>query len=128
MRSAPTRCPVCQSELSVTRLHCGSCDTVIEGRFEAARLANLDPEQIEFLVAFVRNEGRINRMEQEGGWGSYPTIRNRLHGVVRALGIEPGRDETAEILQEKRRAVLADLESGKIKPDDAMRILKGEEA
>jgi hypothetical protein len=126
MYSALTRCPVCKSELNVTRLHCPSCDTVVEGRFTPGHFANLSPEQIEFIVTFVRCEGKINRMEQEVGL-SYPTIRNRLHEVIRALGFEPGREEPAEIDQGKRSAILADLETGKISADDAMRKLRGEE-
>jgi len=128
MHPAPVRCPICQSELTVTRLHCTSCDTALEGRFAASHLANLSPEQVEFVVTFVRNEGRINRIEQEGGWGSYPTIRNRLQETIRALGFEPGREESVEVTDDKRRVVLEDLESGRIKPDDAMRILRGGEA
>jgi len=67
-------------------------------------------------------------MEEEKIWGSYPTIRNRLHEVIRALGYEPGRDEPVEVSVEKRSSVLEDLELGKISAEDAMRILRGEEA
>jgi hypothetical protein len=66
-------------------------------------------------------------MEQELGL-SYPTIRNRLHEVIRALGFEPGKDETVDISSEKRNSVLEDLEAGKISADEAMRMLRGEEA
>jgi hypothetical protein len=65
-------------------------------------------------------------MEQELGL-SYPTIRNRLHEVIRTLGFEPGKDETLEISPETRSTVLADLETGKISADEAMRLLRGEE-
>ena len=127
MYPALTRCPVCQNELTVTRLHCPSCDTIVEGRFTAGHFANLTEEQLNFIVTFVRCEGKINRMEDELNL-SYPTIRNRLHEVIRALGFEPGKDETPEVDDEKRRGVLEDLDAGKISADDAMRILRGEEA
>jgi hypothetical protein len=65
-------------------------------------------------------------MEQELGL-SYPTIRNRLHEVIRALGFEPGKEEPVEVGPEKRSAVLEELEAGKISADEAMRILRGEE-
>jgi hypothetical protein len=66
-------------------------------------------------------------MEQELSL-SYPTIRNRLHEVIRKLGYEPGRDETPdEVDDETRSSVIADLEAGKITADQAMRILRGEE-
>ena len=126
MRPAPTRCPICQSELTVARLHCSSCDTTIEGNFVSGQFSNLTPEQLEFVFTFVRCEGKINRMEQELGV-SYPTIRNRLHEVIRALGFEPGKEESTEIGDEKRRTILEDLDAGRISADAAMRILRGEE-
>jgi len=127
MYPAITHCPVCKNELVVSRLQCPSCDTTIEGRFTSGHFANLTPEQLNFIVTFVRNEGKINRMEDDLKL-SYPTIRNRLHEVIRALGFEPGKDETPEIDDEKRRSVLEDLDAGKINAEDAMRILRGEEA
>jgi hypothetical protein len=126
MHPAPTRCPICQSELTVARLHCPSCDTSIEGQFASGHFANLTAEQLDFVVTFVRCEGKINRMEQEIGL-SYPTIRNRLHEVIRALGFEPGKDEAPEMGAEKRSSVIADLEAGKITAEQAMRMLRGEE-
>lgn len=126
MRPAPTICPICQSELEVARLHCSSCDTSIEGHFAMGQFSNLTPDQLEFVFTFVRCEGKINRMEQELGL-SYPTIRNRLHEVIRALGYEPGKDESLEVNAEIRSGAIADLEAGKITADQAMRILRGEE-
>lgn len=127
MYATPTRCPVCKSELEIVRLHCSSCDTSIEGRFSGGPIAHLTAEHLDFIVTFVRCEGKINRMEQELSL-SYPTIRNRLHEVIRALGYEPGKEETVEVSAEKRNSVLEDLEAGKISAEDAMRILRGEEA
>ncbi len=124
MHPALTRCPVCRNELTVTRLHCSSCDTVVEGRFTAGHFANLTAEQLDFILTFVRVEGRLNRMETELGL-SYPTIRNRLHDIIRALGYEPGKDETPEATEDKRRAVLEELDAGKISAEDAMKILRG---
>lgn len=126
MYAAPSRCPVCRSELEVTRLHCSACDTTIDGRFTGGPFAHLTAEHLDFIVTFVRCEGRINRMEQELGL-SYPTIRNRLLEVIRALGFEPGKEEPIEITAEKRNAVLESLEAGKISADEAMRLLRGEE-
>jgi len=126
MRPAPARCPICQSELTVVRLHCSSCDTSIEGNFSAGQFPNLTPEQLEFIFTFVRSEGKINRMEQELGV-SYPTIRNRLNEVIRALGYEPGREEPVEITQERRNSILEDLSAGRITADEATRLLRGEE-
>jgi hypothetical protein len=126
MNSALTHCPVCQGELTVTRLQCSSCDTTLEGRFTVGPFNHLRIEQLEFIQTFVRCEGKLTRMEQELGL-SYPTIRNRLHEVIRALGYEPGKEEPVDPGDGRRRAVLEDLDTGKISADDAMRILRGQE-
>ena len=127
MYPALTQCPVCKDELVVSRLYCPSCDTTVEGRFTTGHLANLTQEQLHFIITFVRNEGKLNRMEEDMGL-SYPTIRNRLHDVIRALGFEPGKDETPDIDDEKRRSVLEELDAGNITAEDAMKLLRGEEA
>jgi len=112
--------------MEVVRLHCSSCDTSIEGRFALGQFSNLSPEQMDFVFTFVRCEGKINRMEQELEL-SYPTIRNRLHEVIRKLGFEPGRDESPDVSEETRSTVIADLEAGKITAEQATRLLRGEE-
>ena len=126
MKTALSKCPVCDGELSVTRLHCDACDTTIEGRFANGIFAGLTPEQLDFIETFVRCEGKLTRMQDEMAL-SYPTIRNRLQEVIRALGYEPGKDEPGDVSDEKRSTVLEELDSGKISAEEAMRILNGEE-
>jgi hypothetical protein len=125
-----TKCPVCGQALSVTRLHCESCGTTIEGAFSVANgpFAQLTPDQAQFLLTFVRCEGRFNRMEDELKV-SYPTLRNRLQDVIRALGFDPGREDAPiRLTAEERRRILEDLDQGKITPEQASRLLKGLEA
>jgi hypothetical protein len=126
MKTALSKCPVCDGELTVTRLHCDTCDTVIEGRFANTSFAGLAPDQLDFIETFVRCEGKLTRVQEEMAL-SYPTVRNRLQEVVRALGYEPGREESPEISDGKRLSVLDELDSGKISAEEAMRMLNGEE-
>jgi len=126
MKASLNKCPVCGEDLTVARYHCESCDTSIEGRFENSAFPGLNGQQIEFVKTFVRCEGKINRMEDELHL-SYPTIRNLLQDVIRAMGYEPGKEVSPEISDEKRRSVLEDLDSGKITAEDATRLLRGEE-
>ncbi len=126
MNTLPTKCPLCGGEVTVTRIYCRDCDTTIEGRFVGGPFSQLSPEQLAFVEMFVRNEGRINRMEIELGL-SYPTIRNRLHEVIRALGYEPGGEEPGLISEEKRQRILEDLDQGRISAQDAMRLLQESE-
>jgi hypothetical protein len=126
MNNALTRCPVCQNELTITRLHCESCDTSLEGRFVGGPFAHLTREQMDFIMTFIRCEGKLNRVETELGL-SYPTLRNRLHEIIRTLGYEPGKEESPDVAEDRRRQVLEDLDAGKVSADVGMRMLRGEE-
>ncbi len=130
MNAMLTKCPICNGELAVTRLYCPQCDTTIEGHFSPGRnlFATLTPEQMQFALTFIRLEGRLNRMADEMGI-SYPTLRNRLNDVIRALGFEPGREEpqpqTIHLSAEDRLRILDDLAQGKITSDEAQQQLRG---
>jgi hypothetical protein len=118
------QCPICQDDLIVTRLHCRTCDTTLEGHFELGRLLQLAPEQLSFIETFIRCEGKITRVEQELGI-SYPTVRSRLHDVIRALGYEVGEEEPP-IDEEKRRSILTELGQGRLTSEEAIKLLRGE--
>jgi len=81
-------CPVCASELAVTRLHCGTCGTTLEGDFTVGRFGRLNRDQLALLESFLRSRGNLREMERELGI-SYPTVRGRVEALVRALGYGP---------------------------------------
>jgi hypothetical protein len=84
-------CPVCSGELAVTRLHCRSCGTTLEGEFSVGRFGRLTREQLTRLESFLRSRGNLRDMERELGI-SYPTVRSRVEALVRALGFGPRAD------------------------------------
>jgi hypothetical protein len=127
MNQTPTRCPLCGGEIAVTRLHCRDCDTTFEGRFAGGPFHQLTPDQLSFVEIFIRCEGKIRRVQHELDL-SYPTIRSRLHEVIRTLGYEPGASEEVGGLSEPgRQRILEDLDAGKIDAVEAMRQLREEE-
>src|SRR3954468_3907657 len=81
-------CPVCSSELAVTRLHCGSCGTSLEGEFSVGRFGRLSREQLALLESFLRSRGNLRDMERELAI-FYHTVRSRVEALVRALGFAP---------------------------------------
>jgi hypothetical protein len=85
-------CPVCSSELAVTRLHCRSCGTTLEGDFSVGRFGRLSRDQMTLLESFLRSRGNLRDMERELGI-SYPTVRSRVEALVRALGFGPRGDD-----------------------------------
>ena len=123
-------CPVCSSELAVTRLHCGSCGTTLEGDFSVGRFGRLNREQLALLESFLRSRGNLREMERELGI-SYPTVRSRVEALVRALGF--GARADAEDLDEtpgdatapsaptgtSREAILEALARHEISAEDA---------
>lgn len=121
------RCPFCGDELQVTRIACPTCHSAIEGTFSLGRFQRLNPEQLAFLEVFIKNRGVIRNVEAELG-KSYPTIRNMLDDVIRALGFEVDDDGEnageAPEEAERRRQVLDRLGRGEISADEAVRLLK----
>jgi hypothetical protein len=119
-----SQCPVCHEDLTITRLHCRNCETTIDGQFFAGPFSQLTRQQLTFIETFVRCEGKLNRMEAELNL-SYPTIRNRLHEVIRALGYEPGGEgEETGMAEAERQRVLEQLSEGVITAEEAMKILQ----
>jgi hypothetical protein len=56
---------------------------------------------------------------------SYPTIRSRLHEIIRLLGYEPGGgEELVTVTPAQRQNILAALEKGEISAEDALKLLQ----
>jgi len=149
MNPLPSRCPVCSGPLVISRLHCPSCETTIEGSFapggshlfeaftpEQLRplqpFSRLSQEQLYFVLTFIRCEGRFNRMEEELNL-SYPTLRGRLDEIIQTLGFTPSREEPIQIPMpgpgpDERQSILDLLYQGEIDVTEARRRLRGESA
>ena len=148
MNALPTRCPVCSGDLVVTRLHCPSCETTLEGSFMpgGSRLqeafssdqlrallpfARLAQDQLHLVLTVIRCEGRFNRMEEELSL-SYPTLRGRLDEAIRAMGFEPAREEAGAAAvfpdADERQSILDRLNRGELNVEEARRLLRGEQA
>jgi hypothetical protein len=118
-------CPVCASELAVTRLHCRSCGTTLEGDFSVGRFGRLNRDQLVLLESFLRSRGNLRDMERELGI-SYPTVRSRVEALVRALGFGPradGDDQDTVIVEtpvaSTRQDILEKLARHEISAEDA---------
>lgn len=118
-------CPVCAGELAVTRLHCGSCGTTLEGDFSVGRFGRLSREQLTILESFLRSRGNLRDMERELGI-SYPTVRSRVEALVRALGFGPRDGDEADTVvtdvpspSPSRQDILESLARHEISAEDA---------
>jgi hypothetical protein len=130
-RDVISTCPVCSSELSVTRLQCRGCGTAIEGDFSVGRFGRLSRDQLALLESFLRARGNLKELERELKL-SYPTVRARIDALVRALGLADGafvddgsldpsqRDEASGL----RREVLERLARHEITADEAATLIR----
>jgi hypothetical protein len=95
-RDVISTCPVCEGELLISRLHCRSCGTALEGEFGVGRFGRLSKEQMALLESFLRSRGNLKEMERELGI-SYPTVRGRVDALVRALGLADGNETDVDL-------------------------------
>ncbi|MBP7686325.1 MAG: DUF2089 domain-containing protein [Thermoflexales bacterium] len=121
MNPLPPNCPICHSQLEITRAYCRACDTALDGHFQPGAFSQLSPDHIAFMITFVRNEGKINRVGEELNL-SYPTVRSRLHDLIRALGYDIGEEEESAP-DDERRSVLDLLSKGKLSSEEALKRL-----
>jgi hypothetical protein len=103
-------CPICAEELAVTRLHCSHCGTTLDGDFSVGRFGRLSREQLALLERFLRSRGNLRDMERELGI-SYPTVRNRVEALVRALGLAEGEGATITDEVEPETKVAAPMDT-----------------
>ncbi len=121
------QCPICQGTLNVSELNCPRCEIQLSGTFDLCRFCRLTPETLSFVETFLRCEGNLSRMEKEIGL-SYPTLRNRLHAALEALGLRGEPEPPAPPLSSadqgaRHRDILGQLESGTIDAATAARLL-----
>ena len=138
-RDVISTCPVCEGELTISRLHCRSCGTALEGEFGVGRFGRLSKEQMALLESFLRSKGNLKEMERELGI-SYPTVRGRVDALVRALGLGEGDEGESELdesasavetpeapdadLAAQRREILERLAKREIAADEAAAALR----
>jgi hypothetical protein len=130
-RDVISTCPVCSSELSITRLQCRGCGTAIEGDFNVGRFGRLSREQLALLESFLRSRGNLKELERELKV-SYPTVRARVDALLVALGLGDGQSgdfdggdgSSRSGEAELRRDVLERLARHEITADEAAALIR----
>lgn len=81
MKQLPRNCPSCSSLMEVQRMHCSTCNTVVEGQYPLPVLAQLTLDEQEFILAFFKSSGSIKEMAAQRNI-SYPTMRNIMDDLI----------------------------------------------
>ena len=136
MRKILEQCPTCGGELAISEVSCTVCDTTVRSRYAPCPFCKLAPEDLAFMLLFVKSRGNVKDMERELGV-SYWTIRGRLNEVIAAMGLDGEDTEAAEGPAEseppaprrgrppapERQAILDQLKRGEISADEAARLI-----
>jgi len=121
------KCPICSHELTITKVFCEQCGTTMSGQFGStgSRFNKLNEDQMDFLMTFIRCEGKFNRMEDELKL-SYPTLRSRFNDILAAMGFEGNQSNEEPALSKMDRIeILQKLDQGTLKPEEAELLLRG---
>lgn len=111
-------CPICNSDLIVTKLKCNNCNTEISGSFQLSKFNYLSKEHLYFIEVFIKNKGNIKQIEKELGI-SYPTVKKSLDEVIVSLGYQVEEEEKAN-----KDEIFRKLESGEISASEAAKLMK----
>lgn len=118
MNNVIGECPVCKSDLKVTRLTCSNCNTELTGNFKLSKFNYLSTENLYFIEVFIKNRGNIKQIEKELGI-SYPTVKKNLDEVIVSLGYKVNEEDKG-----KTSNILSKLEKGEISASEAAKLLK----
>ena len=116
MGDRPVECAFCAGPLRVSKLTCTDCGLSREGLFFTPRLFRLPREDQRLVELFVLSSGSLKKMAELLGL-SYPTVRSRLDGLIERLQQEQERDAAL------KQQVLDDIEQGRVKPKEGMRMI-----
>lgn len=116
MKSNLSDCPACGKKMIITSYECPSCHVEVRGKFKPGKLASLSKEQQEFVEIFMMKRGNLKEVEKTLGI-SYPTVRNRLDEVIRALGHKVDTDRG-------QMEILEMIESGHLSVEEGEQMLK----
>ena len=118
IRNVIGECPICESDLIVTKLQCTNCKTEISGEFQLSKFNYLSKEHLYFIEVFIKNRGNIKKIEKELGI-SYPTVKKSLDDVIASLGYKVSDED-----QIKKDEIFKKLEKGEITALEAAKLIK----
>lgn len=81
-----SNCPGCGTRLKVSSLRCEGCGMELRNDFELSPFDLLDTEQMDFLLAFLKQRGNMSSVQSELRI-SYPTAKKKLDDLLMALNL-----------------------------------------
>ncbi len=110
-------CPFCGGSMKIQKLKCLHCDISIEGEFFTSPILSLCEDDQLFIELFVLNSGSLKDMA-EIMQVTYPTIRNRLNGIIARIR------EIAGDRESYKAHLLKKVQEGELDPGKAANIIR----
>ena len=107
-------CKHCDHQLSITQWTCTVCGVQSQGIFGQSRLGRLPGEWQDLAEQILLAGGNLKEVAQMQSI-SYPTLRKRVDSLIDALKHLRKSD------QQEMERLLAEVESGRIQPEEASR-------
>lgn len=92
MKRLISKCPGCQGSLRISTLQCPDCGMELKSDFELSVFDQLDSEQYEFLLAFLKGRGSLKEVQSDLQM-SYPTVKKKLDELLIALNINKAAEK-----------------------------------
>ncbi len=86
MKRVLSKCPGCQGQLKIITLRCEDCGMELRSDFELSVFDQLNDEQYQFLMMFLKGRGSLKDVQAELKM-SYPTAEKKLDELIVALGL-----------------------------------------
>ena len=118
------QCPACGGPLVITEIQCSNCHLKMQGEFKPGLFSTLSDDQLTFVRAFLRVRGNLSEMEKVLGV-SYPTIRNKLDEINKALERAEENPAPAPTADSPRSEILKRVAAGQLDAAQALELLKG---
>jgi len=97
--------------LKIEKVRCETTGMAVEGPFVTPTLFQLKADELVLVESLIINGGNLKKVALDLSV-SYPTLRNRLDGVIGFLKNE------SEKLQIKRSEILDAIEKGTLTPEE----------
>ena len=108
-------CPNCKGNLKIKKKQCIDCGLQLEGEFDENPLAQLNREELDFVLDFVLMGGNFKALAERQNL-TYPTLRVRLDKIIAKL------EGSSKILTADR--ILEAIDKGELKPQEGIQQLK----
>ena len=82
-----SKCPNCQHNMNISVLRCPECGLEMKNDFSFSPFDQLNSDDYDFLLAFLRNRGNLKNLQNEMGI-SYLNARKKLDDLLFSLGIQ----------------------------------------